>query len=272
MLFSRTLCLLTLGFMLAGCSNDRAAPVKDAGKYTSKTRGSISSNLYTVAKGDTLYSISWRAGLDPKTLAQRNNIAPPYTIFVGQKLRLGATKPATNSNSSTKATAKASSAKTQSKPVAQKKTNKSLESNNSKAYANKSQAVNKSTTSAAVKTWRWPTSGRVIKGFSAAESGNKGIDIEGNRGQKILASAPGKVVYAGSALRGYGQLVIVKHNDDFLSAYAHNSLIRVKEKDSVKAGQHIADMGDTGTSSTRLHFEIRYKGKSVDPMKYLPKR
>ncbi|CZF78639.1 Murein hydrolase activator NlpD precursor [Grimontia marina] len=120
--------------------------------------------------------------------------------------------------------------------------------------------------------WQWPSNGRVISGFSSTELGNKGIDIAGKRGQSIDASADGKVVYAGNALRGYGNLIIIKHNDDYLSAYAHNDRIFVSERQNVKKGQKIASMGSSGTNSVRLHFEIRYKGKSVNPLRYLPKR
>lgn len=105
-----------------------------------------------------------------------------------------------------------------------------------------------------------------------AEQGNKGIDISGQKGQPIYAASGGKVVYAGSALRGYGKLIILKHNDDYLSAYAHNDELRVKEGDSVKGGAVIANMGSTDAPDVRLHFEIRYKGKSINPMGYLPKR
>ncbi|MDO6708004.1 peptidoglycan DD-metalloendopeptidase family protein [Photobacterium sp. 1_MG-2023] len=121
-----------------------------------------------------------------------------------------------------------------------------------------------------VDTWRWPTKGRVVAGFSSRDNGNKGIDIAGQRGQDVNATAAGKVVYAGNALRGYGNLVIIKHNDDYLSAYAHNEKVLVTEQDTVTAGQKIAAMGSSGTNSVRLHFEIRYKGKSVNPLKYLP--
>ncbi|WP_025474356.1 murein hydrolase activator NlpD, partial [Yersinia pestis] len=123
-----------------------------------------------------------------------------------------------------------------------------------------------------VSGWRWPTDGKTIDSFSASEGGNKGIDIAGSRGQPILATASGRVVYAGNALRGYGNLIIIKHNDDYLSAYAHNDTMLVREQQEVKAGQKIATMGSTGTSSVRLHFEIRYKGKSVNPLRYLPQR
>lgn len=120
--------------------------------------------------------------------------------------------------------------------------------------------------------WQWPTAGRVVQGFSNAEGGNKGIDIAGQKGQDVRAAAAGKVVYAGNALEGYGNLIIIKHNDDFLSAYAHNDRIMVDEQDNVKAGQKIATLGSTGTSSNKLHFEIRYKGKSIDPVRYLPRQ
>ncbi len=111
-----------------------------------------------------------------------------------------------------------------------------------------------------------------MQSFSNADGGNKGIDISGSRGQAINAAAAGRVVYAGNALRGYGNLIIIKHNDDFLSAYAHNESILVKDQQEVKAGQQIAKMGSSGTNSVKLHFEIRYKGKSVDPVNYLPRR
>lgn len=124
----------------------------------------------------------------------------------------------------------------------------------------------------AITGWRWPTNGKIVDNFSAVEGGNKGVDISGSQGQAILATANGRVVYAGNALRGYGNLIIIKHNDDYLSAYAHNDTMLVRGQQEVRAGQKIATMGSTGTSTTRLHFEIRYKGKSVNPLHYLPQR
>lgn len=117
--------------------------------------------------------------------------------------------------------------------------------------------------------WIWPSAGKVLRGFSTQ---NKGLDIQGNRGDPVYASAEGKVVYSGTGLRGYGQLVIIKHNADYVTAYAHNSAVLVEEGDSVKQGQKIAEIGDSGTDSVKLYFELRYKGKPVDPIKYLPKR
>ena len=116
-------------------------------------------------------------------------------------------------------------------------------------------------------TWGWPTQGKVSAGFN--EASNKGIDIAGSAGQAINAAAPGKVIYSGSDLRGYGKLVIIKHNKTYLSVYAHNSKIVVKEGQSIAAGQKIAEMGNTDATSTKLHFEIRRLGKSIDPAKYL---
>ena len=116
-------------------------------------------------------------------------------------------------------------------------------------------------------TWSWPTQGKVSAGFN--EASNKGIDIAGSTGQAINAAAPGKVIYSGSDLRGYGKLVIIKHNKTYLSVYAHNSKILVKEGQAIAAGQKIAEMGNTDANSVKLHFEIRRLGKSVDPAKYL---
>jgi lipoprotein NlpD len=117
--------------------------------------------------------------------------------------------------------------------------------------------------------WVWPTNGKVIRQFN--EAANKGIDIAGTTGQAINAASSGKVIYSGSDLRGYGKLVIVKHNKTYLSVYAHNSKILVKEGQMVSAGQKIAEMGNTDSNAVKLHFEIRQQGKSVDPMKYLTK-
>lgn len=119
-------------------------------------------------------------------------------------------------------------------------------------------------------TWAWPSSGKVLAGFS--EGSNKGVDIAGKTGDPVLAAGDGKVVYAGTGLRGYGKLVIVKHDATFLSAYAHNSQILVKEGQSITRGQKIAEVGSSDSDQPKLHFEIRRQGKPVDPIQYLPKR
>ncbi len=198
----------------------------------------------TVVAGDTLYSIAAESGVDFRDLARWNNIPPPYMIKPGRILRL--TPPASNT---------ASSGGTRSRAH-----NSSTKSASSAARA-----------PARVGSWVWPTEGPILARFSR-RGANKGLDIGGRRGQTIRAAAPGEVVYKGSGLRGYGQLIIVKHNRDFLSAYAHADRIYVKEGDVIKRGQKIAAMGGSGTDRVKLHFEIRYRGSPVDPLKYLPKR
>jgi lipoprotein NlpD len=156
--------------------------------------------------------------------------------------------------------------------VASKVEASSVESSQTKGYRqNRSNDnVNAKLDNSEITSWLWPTQGRLISKFSTGDQGNKGIDIAGQRGQSVLSTAAGTVVYSGDALRGYGNLVIVKHNDNYLSAYAHNDQLLVKEGQTVAAGQKIASMGSSGTNSVRLHFEIRYQGKSVNPQRYLP--
>jgi lipoprotein NlpD len=120
--------------------------------------------------------------------------------------------------------------------------------------------------------WAWPASGKVIETFSTSGRVNKGIDIAGQRGQPIQSTRSGKVVYSGTGIAGYGNLIIIKHDETYLSAYAHSEKVLVKEGDEVKAGQKIAEMGDSGTDRVMLHFEIRREGKPVDPLGFLPRR
>ena len=267
-------------FIAACSSNHSPAPVKNAGKYQQKNYGQMTQTVYQVKAGDTLFGIAWRAGKDYKDIASYNRIKPPYTIFVGQKLRMPPMKYNAAGTGSSGAKTQVVSKK-QAKPVAktaqstnEKNQQKKLEQQKRKEYAEKNKNKNVTTDVAnnKISNWQWPTDGKVVQGFSTAELGNKGIDIVGRRNQSVKASADGKVVYAGSALRGYGKLIIIKHNDDFLSAYAHNDKLLVQEQQTVKVGQLIAEMGSTGTTDVRLHFEIRYRGKSVDPLRYLPKR
>lgn len=232
-------------------------------QYGNIPKGSYSGSTYTVKKGDTLFYIAWITGNDFRDLAQRNNIQAPYALNVGQTLQVGNASgtPITGGNAITQADAAEQGVVI--KPA----------QNSTVAVASTTEpTVSSTSTSTPISTWRWPTEGKVIETFGASEGGNKGIDIAGSKGQAIIATADGRVVYAGNALRGYGNLIIIKHNDDYLSAYAHNDTMLVREQQEVKAGQKIATMGSTGTSSTRLHFEIRYKGKSVNPLRYLPQR
>ncbi|MEZ8632827.1 murein hydrolase activator NlpD [Vibrio lentus] len=294
---------LLLSCALVGCAANSPAPVSSLNKnYSSIDRGSYRGSYYEVKKGDTLYFIAYVTNKDVKDLVSYNNLAAPYTIHPGQKLKLwrpsysapaygkstvvaatvvapaaaATTASASSKPKSTSVKSKNSNSKpaqTSSKPV-KKDPPKKVEQSKSKEYVGSKgkQNVTPSTkpTSDKVSKWLWPTKGRVIKNFSVGEQGNKGIDIAGQRGQPIVSTAGGTVVYSGNALRGYGNLVIVKHNDNYLSAYAHNDRLLVSEGQSVKPGQKIATMGSSGAGSVRLHFEIRYQGKSVNPKRYLP--
>ncbi|GAK28933.1 lipoprotein [Serratia liquefaciens FK01] len=291
----------------AAASSNAGAQVGSEGhivynrSYTSIPKGSYSGNTYTVKRGDTLFYIAWITGNDYRDLAQRNNIPEPYSLNVGQNIQLGNGSAA--GNGGMLAATDATSGGVPKPPSTSQIQTATVDSQSTNAYSDNSgkQNVGKmlpaagavaATTatapvtapvvappvsstvsnSAPVSTWRWPTDGKIIDNFSSSEGGNKGVDIAGSRGQPIFATADGRVVYAGNALRGYGNLIIIKHNDDYLSAYAHNDTMLVREQQEVKAGQKIATMGSTGTSSVRLHFEIRYKGKSVNPLRYLPQR
>ena len=201
-----------------------------------------SDRFRTVVSGDSLYAISRETGLSLSNLAAWNRLTPPYTITPGQRLRLTPPLDA---------------------PTAPPRTAQST----AKAAP---QAVDVSETTGPV-VWRWPVDGKLIARFAPGD-GTKGIDIAGTSGQPIFAAAAGKVVYQGSGLRGYGQLIIVKHNIDFLSAYAHCSAIYVQEGSVIKPGQRIAAMGSSGADRVKLHFEIRRRGEPVDPLDYLPKK
>lgn len=235
---------------------------------------SSGSGTYEVRRGDTLSSIGRQFNVSNQTLAQRNNLQAPYALHVGQVLNVGSA----TTGGSQMAVATVVVASSGPKPLATAPAGtttpfiaqKSIAPASSTAYAQPKEQKNNNSQSTL--SWHWPTQGRIVEGFSVAEQGNKGIDISGQKGQPIYAASGGKVVYAGSALRGYGKLIILKHDDDYLSAYAHNDELRVKEGDSVKGGTVIANMGSTDAPDVRLHFEIRYRGKSINPMSYLPKR
>ncbi|GAA3541065.1 peptidoglycan DD-metalloendopeptidase family protein [Zobellella aerophila] len=248
--------------------------------------------VYRVKSGDSLSRIAQQHANSVADLATLNGLVPPYRIYVGQPLilnraRVEAPKTPDVGRVASRQTGEATVVETP-KPVSGRgvsappksrtpagtsgatKAGQALAPSPGKEYAGP--RVQNNTTVKSAIAWQWPTEGSVISGFSLAETGNKGIDVRGRRGQAVTAAAEGKVVYAGSALRGYGNLIIIKHDDNYLSAYAHNDVLRVKDKQVVKAGQHIADMGSSGATDVRLHFEIRYQGTSVDPMRYLPKR
>lgn len=270
---------------MSGCSSRSVpAPVSTLelreNFYQQRNRGTLTANTYKVQRGDTLYSIAFRAGKDVRQLAALNGIASPYIIYPNQRLRLTGKSPAKQpaqrarqSNTTVaKNTNKNNSSQTKSnssvKPV------KAVAPKNQKGYVqvtpDKSKKNADLTLNRDFVQWQWPVKGKIISGFSHQQQGNKGIDISGREGNRVNAAASGQVVYAGNALRGYGNLIIIKHNDDYLSAYAHNRKLLVAEKQMVTAGQQIAELGSTDATDARLHFEIRFRGSSVDPLKYLP--
>ena len=213
-------------------------------------------NYHLVSQGETLFSIAWRYEKDVQKLARANDIPQPYTIYRGQRLTLDTSRISRT----------ASRSSSNSQPSASSSTNKSRASSKATVPAPKP-------TPSLAKSWlwQWPVKGNVSKSFGSS-SLFKGVDIQSFSGAPVVAAAPGVVVYSGSGLRGYGQLIIVKHSSVFLSAYAHNRTIFVKEGQSVTGGQKISEVGGDPSNRKRLYFEIRKDGKPVDPLRYLPKR
>lgn len=243
--------ILTI-LLLAACSGTKyRAPVDSLEQPPSQKITS-----HTVAKGETLYSIAWRYNRDVRALAQSNRISEPYIIHPGQQLNLDTRYQPPAPQSPTPAKTKSPT------QVSKRSNNRSVPDN----------PPLRSATSESQLTWRWPASGKILMGFSGAQALNKGIDIGAEKGEPVVAAGSGTVVYAGDGLRGYGNLLIIKHNENYLSAYAHNDKLLVAEGQAVTAGQQIAEVGSSGTNTNKLHFEIRRDGQPVDPMGYLPRR
>ena len=262
-----------IAILFSGCSSRHIpAPVSSLNTNVNDFQKgiNINGNKYTVQKGDTLYSIAFSAGKDFRTLAKNNSIPSPYIIYPGQIILL--VKPG-NTMAIANTVKNKKNSRTKTKQKVNKKLKKVLDQPKQREYvqkqANKIVSNAKPSSSSKVK-WFWPAKGKVTKRFSNKENGYKGLQIANRTGASVLAAAQGTVVYAGNALRGYGNLIILKHNDDYLSAYAHNSKLLVREKQKVKAGQKIAEMGKSESSVTALRFEIRYRGQAVNPAKYLP--
>lgn len=249
---------LLLVLLLGGCGGyNTYAPVRD---HTSHKAGRTP-GVYVVQRGDTLFSIAWQYGLEFQAVAAWNHIPPPYTIYPGQRINLNA--PGRVYPTPAKPSVSSAPGPTRSTPprpsVAPSKT--------PKATPSPTQSVGTGPV-----RWQWPAKGPILRTFDADASGKKGISIGGTQDSPVRAAAAGRVVYAGSGLVGYGRLIILKHNDTYLSAYGHNRNLLVKEGEEVRAGQVIAHMGSSGTNRTQLHFEIRRNGKPVDPLGYLPRR
>lgn len=196
---------------------------------------SVAPGEYVVRPGDTLYAIAFRHGIDQRRLAAWNGLSDASLIYPGQKLRLRAPPKS------------AATSKTTNSPQV--------------------------TRIVSVSDWRWPTAGPIVSRFDlSSQVAKTGVLISGQRGQPVLAASAGEVVYSGGGLKGYGKLIIIRHNDDFLSAYGHNAALLVAEGDRVNRGQKIATMGETASKKPRLHFEIRRRGNPVDPLPLLPRR
>lgn len=259
--------VLVLPGLLAGCNtpsifqDDRYNPPVYWGRHV-------------VREGETLYSIAWRYGRDYRELGNANGISAPYNIRPGQVLRLDVRGKVASSgqgqpNRQPTATAPG-------RPVPPASTPQTLPKPQPKPMVSRtpdtSSPLRGQTQTVSAIEWRWPHVGTVLADYSVSGKVNKGVDIAGNPGDPIRAAASGNVVYAGSGLLGYGNLIIVNHNEHYLSAYAHNRKILVQEGEDVIAGQVIAELGSSGADRPKLHFEIRKNGNPVDPAHYLPPR
>jgi lipoprotein NlpD len=336
-----------LALVLVGCASEQPAPVVDFSMSSPPpvvTAPAPASDTYRVVRGDTLYAIAFKHGVDYRDLAAWNHIAPPYTIFSGQELRVSAPVGSVPAQASASAHVEAAPviASTPAAPLPEPAPGSAVtagiseqstvsaapvfedvppsspaspdqlakpptEPSNTPAPAITSppgktvaeappskpvvetpaspkpvtsapkppeiaHADNTPQLSSGGVTWRWPSDGRVIAAYVSGEPTRQGVDIGGKAGDPVHAAADGEVVYSGNGLLGYGELIIVKHNASFLSAYGHNRARLVKEGDKVKAGQAIAEMGSSASSRDELHFEIRKNGKPVNPLEYLPAR
>lgn len=303
-----TSCALVASLLLGGCASKSPAPVVERGGQPAAVVAAPLSgkDVYTVKKGDTLHSIALDHGLDYKELAAWNNIENLNRIQIGQPLRVKApgapaggdvavARPIVTGQTIEKRSLEGNSDTLKREPKAGKEPysdqalaqaqaqgqQKPAEGAAVAAPKPEAKVESKSEVKSEVKpaepasgsdefVWIWPANGKMIGTFS--EGASKGVDIAGKAGDPIVSAGDGKVVYSGTGLRGYGKLVIVKHNNTYLSAYAHNQNVLVKEGQPVSKGQKIAEMGNTDADQVKLHFEVRRQGKPVDPLKYLPQR
>ncbi|MCF8177361.1 MAG: peptidoglycan DD-metalloendopeptidase family protein [Sulfuritalea sp.] len=293
------LILVLLLLMLGGCASNVSAPVVDRVVVSPSVKPEATApraDYHTVKKGETLYSISLDHGYDHKDVAAWNKLDNPNVLKIGQQLRVvppedgapvAVVKPVKSSapvevkSAAVSAPVNTGSLKREPKGgklayseealnVARQRTQAGTPAEAKTEVKTDNSATEKPVTATDDVEWIWPANGKLIAPFS--EGGSKGLDIAGQAGDPVVAASGGVVSYAGAGLRGYGNLVVLRHNASFLSVYAHNSKILVKEKQTVTKGQKIAEMGSTDAESPRLHFEIRRQGKPADPQKYLPAR
>lgn len=257
--------VLSLALLCSGCEQGRVvAPVTEGWH-----QAGVKDSLYTVQEDETLYSIAWSYDVDYRHLAKINHLKAPYDLTAGQKLKVfrGGVAPAKPKQLSMTGPIVETVNPKMNQTVAElSNTDRSVRAADTNE---KSQTQQKSSTIQLDSEWLWPANGELVGRFEDSQSGPKGIEIAAKEGSPVFATRAGKVVYSGSGLRGYGKLLIIKHNNEFLSAYAHNSELLVQEGQSVRQGQQIAAVGKTGAGSVKLHFEIRRAGKPVDPMHYL---
>jgi lipoprotein NlpD len=321
---------------LAGCASNPSAPVEDRSIGESNARvpelapqATAVSAGYRVQRGDTLYAIAFKHGVDFRDLASWNGVAAPYRIYPGQELRLSAANAAAESAPRATAVQAVPERSVAPAPSAPPVTRQSTQvekpsapasvgfqdvepaSPTPEAVAPASPPVTPARTVVSIPppvptptaappprpvppatdvppakpaestppqlnaggvSWRWPGNGKVVGTYISGDQTRQGVDIAGSAGDPVQAAADGDVVYSGNGLLGYGELIIVKHNASFLSAYGHNRKRLVQEGDKVRAGQQIAEMGSSASSREELHFEIRKNGKPVNPLDYLPVR
>ena len=265
--------------MLAGCAVQEPAPVRDMTQAPDDARpGGLHADYHIVQPGDTLMGIGRSYGHSVSDLVAWNTIANPNQLYVGQELRVAPPADGTEAVATTRPVDMGAEASPDDDVPVVDEPRGGSEPYSDEAWAAVSPdarpsdevEVDEPPVAADDAAWLWPSSGELLAQFD--ESTNKGIDIGGEPGDAVIASADGSVVYSGSGLRGYGKLVIIKHDDDYLTAYAHNQALLVQEGDSVTQGQQIAELGSTDADSPKLHFEIRRQGRPVDPMQYLPAR
>ena len=252
----RIVVLIAIVGLLAACGSSRV--YREGGARTRVSTPKYGAST-VVKRGDTLYRIAVNNGISPLDLAMWNNIRAPYTIYPGQRLRLYPESRTRQTASTTTRSATRPGARPPARPATTPARPAPVRSSPEPAAASNL-------------AWRWPADGQLVGRYVSGEPTKQGIDIAGTGGAPVRAAGDGVVVYSGSGLVGYGELIIVKHDDEWLSAYGHNRSRLVNEGQLVKAGQQIAEMGRTGAARDMLHFEIRHNGKPVDPLLYLPRR
>ncbi|MBJ6979990.1 peptidoglycan DD-metalloendopeptidase family protein [Luteimonas sp. MC1895] len=253
--------LVALVLALAGCGTSKV--VREGGGSAARASTPKPGQTVGVRRGDNLYRLAVNNGISPLDLAMWNGIQPPYTIYPGQTLRLYPSSGATGGRASTPAAA--SRSRGSARPPTDSRGR----------VVQPTRAPPQPTGPAPVRSavsWRWPADGNLVSRYVEGDPTKQGIGVAGSAGQAVRAGGDGVIVYSGSGLVGYGELIIIKHDEQWLSAYGHNRKRLVGEGDRVKAGQQIAEMGRTGADRDMLHFEIRYNGKPVDPLRYLPQR